>query len=229
MLPGELAHLVVVDGLGVAAHVVGHHPVRAPRVVDGEAVGEVAAVGQLHGHERVARLEQGEQRRQVGRGAGVRLHVHVLGAEHGLAAVDGELLDLVHDAAAAVVAGAGRALGVLVGQHRAGRLQHRAAREVLAGDQLQRLLLPDELAAQELVELGVEMVERLAPPLPPDWAHEVASAPSSMRATRFSWRPPSKGVSIQTSVIAHASSSLSRRPPRHSTLASLWRRAISAR
>ena len=40
---------------------------------------------------------------------------------------------------------------------------------------------------------------------------------------------PSNGVAIHTSVIAQASSSLSMRPARQSTLASLWRRAISAR
>ena len=121
----------------------------------------------------------------------MRLHVGVLGAEDLLAAVDGELLDLVDDVAAAVVARARRALGVLVGEHRAGRLEHRAAGEVLAGDELQRLLLADELAAQQLVELGVEVVERLAAPLAADGAQ--AGSSSSRSATRCSWRPPSNG------------------------------------
>jgi hypothetical protein len=58
----------------------------------------------------------------------VRLHVRVLGAEELLRAVDRELLDLVDDLAAAVVALAGIALGVLVRRHGADGLEHRRAR-----------------------------------------------------------------------------------------------------
>ena len=166
LLERQRADLVVVERLGVATHVVGHDVVGAPRVVDVEAVGEVAAVGERHGHDAVAGLEQGEQRGQVGRRPRVRLHVDVLGPEDRLAAVDRKLLDLVDDLAAAVVARPGDAFGVLVGEYRTGRLEHGAAGEVLAGDEFEGLLLADQLAAQQLVELGVEMIERLAPPLP---------------------------------------------------------------
>ena len=114
----------------------------------------------------------------------MRLDVDVLGPEDGLAAVDGQLLDLVDDLATPVEPRPGEALGVLVGQHGARGLQDRAAGEVLAGDELKRLLLADEFAAQELVELGVEVIERLTAPLPTDWAHE-GSPSSSMRSTRL--------------------------------------------
>ena len=46
----------------------------------------------------------------------MRLDVGVFGPEERDRAVDGQLLDLVDEAAAAVVAGAGIALGVFVGQ-----------------------------------------------------------------------------------------------------------------
>ena len=69
---------------------------------------------------------------RVGLGAGVRLHVGGLGAEQGLHPVDGELLDDVDVLAAAVVAPAGVALGVLVGQDRALGLHHGERGEVLA-------------------------------------------------------------------------------------------------
>ena len=62
------------------------------------------AVRQVHAEERVARLEEREEHRGVRLRAGVRLHVGVLGAEELLRAVDGELLDLVDELAAAVVA-----------------------------------------------------------------------------------------------------------------------------
>ena len=57
-------------------------------------------------------------------------------------ALDGQALDDVDELAAAVVAAAGIALGVLVGQHRALGGQDGGAGVVLRGDHLQAVLLP---------------------------------------------------------------------------------------
>jgi hypothetical protein len=76
----------------------------------------------------------------------VGLDVGVLGAEQGLAALDGEVLGDVHLLAAAVVAPAGIALGVLVGHHAALGLQDRGTGEVLRGDHLQGRALAALLA-----------------------------------------------------------------------------------
>ena len=57
-------------------------------------------------------------------------------------------LDDVDELAAAVVALARIAFGVLVGQHRAGRFEHRAADEVLGRDQLEAAVLPVQLVAR---------------------------------------------------------------------------------
>ena len=78
-----------------------------------------------HGQDGVARLEQGLVDGQVGVGPGVGLHVGVLGAEECLAQArrassSTSSIDLV----AAVVAAPGIALGVLVGEDRAGGGQH---------------------------------------------------------------------------------------------------------
>ncbi len=73
--------------------------------------------------------------------AGVRLHVGEAAAEQLLRALDGEVLGDVDELAAAVVALAGIAFGVLVGQHRALRLQHGAGDDVLGGDQLDLVAL----------------------------------------------------------------------------------------
>ena len=67
---------------------------------------------------------------------GVRLHVGVLGAEQLAQAVAGELLGFVDHEVAAVVALRRVALGVLVGEHRALRREHRGRREVLRRDEL---------------------------------------------------------------------------------------------
>ena len=95
----------------------------------------------------------------VGLRARVRLDVRVLGAEQLLRAVDRRLLDLVDDLAAAVVAPARIALGVLVRRHRADRLEDRRPGEVLGGDQLDLVALPLELAAEQLGDRRVDLVE----------------------------------------------------------------------
>ena len=100
-----LADLVVDDVEPLAGH------------GDRRAVGQVAAVGERHAHETVAGLKKGEKCRLVRLGARMRLNVGVDGAEELLHAVDRDGLDLVDELAAAVVALAGIALGVLVGQH----------------------------------------------------------------------------------------------------------------
>ena len=78
------------------------------------------------------RFEQRKVDGHVGLCAGVGLHVGVLGAKQLAGAVDGDLLHLVHILAAAVVAVAGVALGILVGQHAAHGCHHGGGNNVLA-------------------------------------------------------------------------------------------------
>ncbi len=117
-------------------------------------------MGQREAHDRVAGLQQRVVDGRVGLRAGVRLDVGVLGAEQRLRAVDRELLDHVDVLAAAVVALARVALGVLVGEHAALALQDRLRHEVLRGDHLQRALLAVELEVEGLGDLGVDVGER---------------------------------------------------------------------
>ena len=69
-----------------------------------------------------------------------------LRAEQLLGALDRQRLGDVDELAAAVVALARIALGVLVGHHRALRLEHRPRDDVLGGDQLDLVLLAAEFA-----------------------------------------------------------------------------------
>ncbi len=109
--------------------------------------------------DRVARLQQREVRGHVRLRAGVRLDVRVLGAEELLRAVDRELLDLVDDLAAAVVAPARIPLGVLVRRHGADRLEHARPGEVLRRDQLDLVALALELAAEQRGDLRIDVGE----------------------------------------------------------------------
>ena len=64
----------------------------------------------------------------IGLRARVRLHVHVIALEKLLGAIAGQVFDHVHKLASAVVALAGIALGIFVGQRSGGGGHHRRAR-----------------------------------------------------------------------------------------------------
>ena len=109
-------HGVVVDDARSLVELVAHGVEILTRHVDRRTVRKVASVRQVEPHEGIARLHAGEEYRHVGLCARVGLHVGVFGAVEAADAFDGECLDLVHDLAAAVIAGPGIALGIFVGQ-----------------------------------------------------------------------------------------------------------------
>ena len=125
VLVGEPIELVVVDPLVVLRHAVRHDRVELAGEVQRMAVREMAAVREVHAEDGVARLEQREVDGHVRLRARVRLHVRVLGAEQRLRARDGRALDDVDVLAAAVVAPARIAFGVLVREDRAGGFENR--------------------------------------------------------------------------------------------------------
>ncbi len=90
----------------------------------------------------------------------MRLHVGVLRAEELLGAIDRQLLDLVGVLAAAVVALARIAFGVLVGEDRAHGFEDRFGNEILRGDQLQAGSLASGFVAEEAGDLRIDGVQR---------------------------------------------------------------------
>ena len=100
----QVADLVHVDPAGLLAHAVLHRAEPLAGGGDAPAVGQVAAGGQRHAHDGLAGREEGEVDREVGRRAGVGLHVGVLDAEQRLGPLDRQRLDLVDDLLALVVA-----------------------------------------------------------------------------------------------------------------------------
>src|SRR5207248_2437570 len=186
--------LVVVEALVALGHAVRDEVVKLSAEVDRRAVGEMAALVELHPHELVAGVEEGEVDGHVGGGPRVGLHVRVLRAEQLLAARARELLDVVDDVVAAVVALARIALGVLVGEDRTRRLEHLARGEVLRGDELQCGVLPFDLAADDLEELAVAWL----------LLHHSFSSISLICSMRGTWRPPWKSVVNHTRRISSA-------------------------
>ncbi len=85
----------------------------------------------------------------------MRLYVDVVGAEEALGAVAGEVFDDVGELAAAVVALAGVAFGVLVGEDSAGGFEHGARDEVFACDHLEALVLAEDFVGDLRGDVGV--------------------------------------------------------------------------
>ena len=152
---------VVID-VFLRVQAVAHHVEPLAAHVERHAVGQVAAFGQAHAHDRVARLEHGEEHALVGLRARVRLHVGGFGAEELLHAVDGELFHHVHVFATAVVTLAGVALGVLVGQLGALRGHHGRGRVVLGGNQLDVVFLTLIFLLDGGKDFGIDLVDRIA-------------------------------------------------------------------
>ncbi|MCY1403791.1 hypothetical protein D9M71_189850 [compost metagenome] len=112
-------------------------------------------MGQAHAQDGVASLQQGQVNGAVGLRACVWLDVGVIGAEQFLGAVDGQLLDHVDVFAAAVVALAWVAFGVLVGQHGALGFHDGWAGVVFRSDQLDVLFLALSFLLHGGKEIGV--------------------------------------------------------------------------
>ena len=161
-LAGGFFELVVVDALVLRADAVVGDLVETAGEIRLVAVGEVAAVGEVHGEDLVAGLEHGEVDGGVRLRAGVRLDVGVLGTEKLLGAVDGELLDDIDVFAAAIPAAAGIAFGVFVGEHRSLRLHHGGRGEVFRGDELDVVALAVLLGGDGVVDRGIGLLDAAA-------------------------------------------------------------------
>ena len=141
MFLGQFLQLVVVDPLIFVPDTVMGDFKETPGEIGLVAVGQMAAVGQVHRQHFVAGLKDGKIDGHVGLAAGVGLDVDMLGAEDAFGALNGQALDDVHIFATAVPAFAGIAFGVFIGQDRALGFHDGRADKVLAGDQFDVFLL----------------------------------------------------------------------------------------
>ena len=136
-LEGLALHLVIVHAAGFRVQAVGDRLVQDAGGVHGRTVGEVAAHGEVQAHEDVAGTQAGHRDGHVRLGAGVRLDIGIFRVVELAEPVDGDLLDLVHHFAAAVVALAGIALGVFVGADGAHRGHDLVGDIVLGGNEFE--------------------------------------------------------------------------------------------
>ncbi|MNV83331.1 hypothetical protein D3C71_1771290 [compost metagenome] len=118
-------------------------------------MGQVATVRQIHPQNGVARLQQRGVNGKVSLGAGVRLHVGVIGAEQLFGTVDSQLLNDIHVFAAAVITLARITFSVFVGQLGTLSLHYARAGVVLRRNQLNVLFLTHHFLLHCTPQFGI--------------------------------------------------------------------------
>ena len=173
VLLGQVAYLVVVN-VTLVVDTISHDVIILAGEVDRRAVGQVAAVGQVHAEHGVTHITQSLIHRVVGVGAAVGLYVGVVGAKELTGTLTGDVLHHVHALAAAVIPLAGIAFGIFIGEHRGSRRQYRLTDKVLRGDKFNVPALPVVLRLNRSPYLRVLLRQKchnildqiLSPPFP---------------------------------------------------------------
>ena len=157
---GQPFQLVVVQHPIIAPHAVLHGVEPLAGKIGRCAMRQVPTGRQAHPQDRVTGFQQCKECCLVRLCTGMRLHVGELAGEQPLRPIDGELLGHIDIYAAAVVAPAWIALGILVGQHGALRFQHRGGDDIFAGNELDAVLLADQFGAEDRSELRIRLGKR---------------------------------------------------------------------
>ena len=160
LLLGQLFQIVVVDGFGFLGHAIRNDAVSLAGKIQMMAVSKMSAVRQIESENGVARLQHRREGLHVGLGPGVGLYVGVFRAKEFLGALPRQILHHVGKLAAAVVAFAGIAFGIFVGEDRAHGFEHSFADKVLGGDQFQAFVLAANFVIDGGSHLRIGFVER---------------------------------------------------------------------
>ena len=159
VLPDKILNHIVIDPPRGGIDAVADAVVDLAREVHLRAVRQMAAVGKVHAHKRVAWLQKRGIDLEIGLRARVRLHVCKFCAEELLGARNRQRLQLVDIVAAAVITPARVALGVFIGEHRAHRRDDGRGGDVFRCDEFDILLLTGKFAADQRGNLGVRLLQ----------------------------------------------------------------------
>jgi hypothetical protein len=104
-------------------------------------VGKVPSAVEIQAHEGVAGFQARKVNGSVGLCPGVRLDIRIFAVEELAKPVDGELLHLVYDFAASIVAVSRITFRVFVGEYRTERVKYIIAHEVFRSDEFDAVSL----------------------------------------------------------------------------------------
>ena len=155
---GQRLDLGVIDFTGAFVQTVLNGIVEFAGRTDMRTMSKMPAVGQAHTKNGVASLQQRQINRGIGLGAGMGLHIGIIGTEQLFGAVDGQLFRDIDVLTATVIPFAGITFRVFIGQQAALGLHHPWAGVVFGGDKFDVLFLTDFLCLhggpQFVVETG---------------------------------------------------------------------------
>ena len=126
------------------------------------AVGQMAAVREIHGENFVARFNRREIDSHVRLRAAVRLNVRVLGPENLFRPIDRQLFNSVDIFTTAVPTFSGITFGVLVCEHAALRLHHGGTGEIFRCNQFDIFTLPFFLRGNRVENFGIDSAQAAA-------------------------------------------------------------------
>ena len=118
---------------------------------------QVSAMCQVESEDGVAWLEAREHDSRIGGGARVRLHVGPRSTKKPAQTVNGKLLHLVHELTTAVVALAGKAFSVFVGQDASLCSHHGFTGVIFRGNELSTFDLTNAFAVNKGCNFGVNL------------------------------------------------------------------------
>ena len=153
-LHGLIVQLLVIN-VALGVHAVGDKIVIFAGHVHRGTMGEMAALGKVHAHDRVAGLEQGKVHRHVGLRARMGLHIGVFRTKQAAGAVAGNVLHHVDIFAAAVVALARVTFRIFVREDAAHGGHHGGRNKVFGSDQLQIAALAAQLVCHGGADLRI--------------------------------------------------------------------------
>ena len=144
---GDALNLFHINPAGFFFYAIGDEVIKLTGKIDAAAVGQMAAMGQIHAQHLVAGLQTGEIDRHIGLTAGMGLHIGVFGTKEFHGPGNGQRFNFVRIFAAAVIAFAGVAFRIFVGKNGALGFKHGGADDVFRGDELKLIGLALEFIA----------------------------------------------------------------------------------
>ena len=130
----------------------------------------MSAVSEIHAHNGVAGVEEGKKNCEVCRCAAVRLDVCVLCTKELFGSLACDILYDIHILAPAIVALAGKALCIFVGEYRSCRQKDSLGNDVFGCDQLDILTLTVQFQLTRIKDLFViidELIKKIHSCSPP--------------------------------------------------------------
>ena len=124
------------------------------------AVRQVTTCGKRHAEDRIARLQQRQEHGLVRLCAGMWLHIDESSAKQLFRTLDGKCLNNIDMLAAAIIAAAGIAFGIFIGQNRALRFENTGADDILGRDHLDLVLLADQFMPDRSCQFRIGIRQR---------------------------------------------------------------------